>query len=72
MFGSYVENYDGLFKFAIEVYSEDGDYDVLNETNYNYLYSALNSCSIDLVITVNTIMTNGSTVSKSYNVNVTV
>lgn len=68
--GSYEDCKEGLFHFMVQCYSADGDYDYYPSGYYEKLKSALKSCDVDLVFTVNTTLSDGSTVSTTYNVNV--
>lgn len=70
VFGSYEYEIDGIFKFWIDSYDEDGTYDYFPSWGYTKICDALKACAVDFNITVNATLSNGSTYSTTYGVNV--
>ena len=72
LFFSEGKEYDGeqkgIFQFCAEAY--DSGWDVLLSSEFNKLKTCMKAASTDFVITVVTELTEGGTVEKSYNVNV--
>ena len=58
----------GIFEFCAEAY--DSGWDVLLSSEFNKLKTCMKAASTDFVITVVTELTEGGTIEKSYNVNV--
>lgn len=58
----------GIFQFCAEAY--DSGLDVLLSSEFNKLKTCMKAASTDFVITVVTELTEGGTIEKSYNVNV--
>lgn len=68
--GTYVDGFDGIFKFWLETYSDDSDYDDFTTENYQDVSTALKACSVDFNITVKATLSNGQTYSRVYKINV--